>query len=140
MSEALALLVDISDKTAPQGFTSSSYTTALDSLQTALSVAGRGALNYIYLYNPSGNTINSGEVQVSIDGSSYGIAVANFDASNLLLPLPGWPFTGMYEASSFAAAGDHISPLFELNFKTSLQIKIKSDGTNNLRVTWGISI
>lgn len=139
MSEELALLVDVSDKVAPRGFTSSSYTTALDSLQTALNVAGRGALNYLYVYNASGNTVNDGEVQVVIDGTSYGFGVANFDAGYLLLPLPGWPLTGMYEAASFAAGGDHISPLFALEFKTSLSIKLNSDGTNNLRVTWGIS-
>ena len=136
----LALLADISDGVT-RGFTSSSFYTALDSLQTALSVAGRGALNYIRVHNPTANTVSSGEIYVSIDGSPFQFNITNFNTGHSLLPLPGWPLTELCDVANLAAIDDHhISPLFSLEFKTSLLIKLKSDGVNNLRVYWGISI
>jgi hypothetical protein len=94
--------------------TAASGTVSAGVLKTALSVSGKGCLNWGAIYSTSA-TSKTLRIQITIDGT----VVRNFTSSSVNVANTGYVFcgTGFYSASASSAA---FQPLF---FKTSLLVE-----------------
>ena len=105
-----------------------SFTTALTTYQTALSITGRGRLVYLAAATASNST---GDIQIEIDGTLVALASIGTTSGDLWYPDAQFPFNVL--AATFASSGD---PHVDMSFKESLVIYIKADMGGGAYVYW----
>ena len=105
-----------------------SFTTALTTYQTALSITGKGRLVYLAAATASNST---GDIQIEIDGTLVALASIGTTSGDLWYPDKQFPFNVL--AATFASTGD---PHLDMSFKESLVIYIKADMGGGAYVYW----
>lgn len=104
-----------------------SFTTALTTYQTALSITGKGRLVYLAAATASNST---GVVQIEIDGAL--VCVGSIGTTSGVLWFPDNSFPISY-SGTFTSSGN---PHLDLSFKESLVIYIKADMGIGAYVYW----
>ena len=107
-----------------------SFTTALTTYQTALSITGRGRLVYLAAATASNST---GDIQIEIDGTLVALASIGTTSGDLWYPDKQFPFSVRVLTATFASTGD---PHLDMSFKESLVIYIKADMGGGAYVYW----
>jgi hypothetical protein len=104
-------------------------------LQTALSLAGPGNLAYIVVKNLASTSVSGVEVKVTIDGAVIFDPIVNLSA----LQLFGTNYGGLLNITGSITGDNATTSPANWDFKSSLLIELKSDGTNSIQVAWGIN-